>query len=64
MVLLWVLGTVCIMFGSMIAGRLEKTIGVTDAGYLFAFTVSFVLILLGGLLWIAVAAAVKATSSD
>lgn len=61
MVSLWILGAVCIMFGSMIAGRLEKTIGVTNVGYLLAFTVSLVLLLLGGLLWISVAAAVKST---
>ncbi len=59
MVFFWVLGAVCILLGSMIAGRLEKTLGVSDIGYTVALLVSFVLFLFGGLLWISVAVAVK-----
>jgi hypothetical protein len=59
MALFWVLGAVCLTFGSMIAGRLERTVGVSDSGYLLALAISLVLMLLGGLLWISVAAAVK-----
>lgn len=59
MVLFWVLGAVCMMLGSMIAGRLESGIGVTGASYTIALAFSFILFLLGGLLWIAVAIAMK-----
>lgn len=59
MVLFWVLGAVCIMFGSMVAGRLEGGVGVTGISYTFAFAVAFILFLLGGLLWISVAVAMK-----
>lgn len=62
MVSFWILGTICILFGSMIIGHLEKTIGVTDLSYLIAWLISFVLFLLGGLLWISVAIAVKSVS--
>ncbi len=55
----WVLGAVCMMFGSMIAGRIDKTIGVTDASYLLALIVAFILFLFGGLLWVSVAIAVQ-----
>lgn len=40
MVLFWVLGAVCIMFGSMVAGRLEGGVGVTGISYTFAFAVA------------------------
>ena len=59
MVLFWILGTICMMFGSMIAGKLESGSGSTGAGYAFAFAFSFILFMLGGLLWIAVAIAMK-----
>ena len=59
MVFFWVLGTICILFGSMIAGHLEKTLGVDDLSYALALLIAFVLILLGGLLWISVAIAVR-----
>jgi uncharacterized membrane protein len=55
----WVLGTACILFGSMIAGHLEKGLGVTDLGFSLALLISFVLFLVGGLLWISVAVAIK-----
>lgn len=55
----WILGTFCVLFGSMIAGHLEKTLGVTELGYFLALLISFVLFLIGGLLWISVAIAVR-----
>ncbi len=55
----WILGTVCILLGSMISGRLEKTLGVTTTSFMLALLISFVLILMGGLLWISVAIASK-----
>lgn len=62
MVVFWVLGSALILFGSMIAGHLEKTLGVSDTSYLLALLVAFVLFLVGGLLWISVA--VKKTAED
>lgn len=62
MVLFWVLGTICILVGSMISGHLEKDIGVSDVSYLVALVVSFILFLFGGLLWISVGLAVKMAS--
>jgi hypothetical protein len=43
----------------MISGRLEKTLGVTTTSFVLALLISFVLILMGGLLWISVAIAAK-----
>jgi len=60
----WILGTFCILFGSMISGRLEKGLGVDDFGFYLALLVSFVLFLLGGLLWIAVAIAAKTVREE
>jgi len=60
----WILGTFCIMFASMIAGHLEKTLGVTELGYFLALLVSFVLFLIGGLFWISVAIAVRETREE
>lgn len=57
--ILWLVGGLCILFGSMIAGNLDRTLGVTDLGYLFAFLTSLMLILFGGLMWISIAIAVK-----
>ncbi len=59
MALFWVLGSICILVGSMISGHLEKGLGVDDLSYFLALTIAFVLILLGGLLWISVAIAVR-----
>jgi len=60
----WILGAICILFGSMIAGHLEKTLGVTELGYFLALLVSFVLFLIGGLFWISVAIAVRETRKE
>jgi predicted MFS family arabinose efflux permease len=57
--LLWLLGGICIFFGSMLAGNLKKSLGVTDVGYFLASFISLLLILLGGLMWISVAIATK-----
>ena len=60
----WILGSVCITFGAMIAGHLEKTLGVSDLSFAFALMIAFVLFLVGGLLWISVATAVKEISAE
>lgn len=60
--LFWVVGAVFILFGSMIAGSLQKTIGVTDISYALAILIAFVFFLIGGLLWISVSFAIKSIS--
>jgi len=51
----WFLGALCILFASMIAGN----VSIDSANFLIAVLLALVLILLGGLLWISVAIAVK-----
>jgi len=58
-VIFWVLGAVCITIASMIASNLETGLGVTRESFLFALGLSFLLYLVGGLLWISVAVAIK-----
>lgn len=60
----WIVGALAIFLGSMIAGKLEVTLGTSDLGLLVAALVAFVLFLLGGLLWISVALAVKETNEE
>lgn len=57
--LLWFLGSVCILIGSMTAGNVDKMFGVNPWGYLLAITLSFMFFLLGGLMWISVCVAMK-----
>ncbi len=56
---LWVLGGLCILIGAMIAGNLDNDLGVTNTGFALALVLSFILILLGGLMWIAVSISIK-----
>jgi len=60
----WIIGALAIFLASMIAGKLQVTLGTSDLGLLVAALVAFVLFLLGGLLWISVAIAVKETSEE
>jgi len=60
----WIIGAVAIFLGSMISGKLEYTLGTSDFGIVIAFLISLLLFLLGGLLWISVAIAVKETSEE
>ena len=60
----WILGTFCILFASMISGKLERGLGVDETGFYLALLISFVLFLLGGLLWIAVAIAARTVSEE
>jgi hypothetical protein len=58
-VFLWIFGAVSIFIGSMIAGRLDFSLGVNEIGFILASVISIMLFLVGGLLWISVALAVK-----
>ena len=55
----WVIGAICIFFGSLIAGSVEPSaLGATAESVILAYIISFILILVGGMFWITVAAAV------
>lgn len=57
--LFWIAGSFAILLGAMIAGNAELQLGVSAGGFVMAILLAFVLILLGGLLWISVATAMK-----
>jgi len=64
LVLFWILGAVCISIGAIIAGHIDGELG-TDYGVsVVAIMISFVLFLLGGLLWISVAIAAKTVREE
>jgi hypothetical protein len=49
----WLIGTVCIFFGALIAGSIEpEVLGATLESVILAYVISFVLILVGGMFWI------------
>lgn len=56
---MWIFGAISIFLGSMIAGKLYFGPDVTEIGFILAAVVSIMLILIGGLLWISVALAVR-----
>lgn len=64
LVLFWILGAVCISIGSMIAGNIGGGLGADYGGSVVAIMISFVLFLLGGLLWISVAIAAKTVREE
>jgi hypothetical protein len=59
LVIFWILGSLGILFGSMIAGKAETGLGVTELSYFTAIFLAFILILVSGLLWISVAIAAR-----
>ncbi|NOZ81789.1 MAG: hypothetical protein GXO63_01420 [Candidatus Micrarchaeota archaeon] len=53
---LWILGSICIFFGALFAGSVEPDVlGATPQGVIITYIIAFVLILVGGMFWIAVA---------
>lgn len=56
--LFWLIGGLLILFGGWIAGKVEWVLGTTALGYWGALIVAAIMILLGGLAWIAVAVSV------
>ena len=60
--LLWVLGALSILIGSMIGGRVEMGLGVSTSGFFVAVLIAFVLFLLGGLFWIVAAIGIRKPS--
>lgn len=52
----WVIGAFCIFFGALIAGNIEpEVLGASSASVALSFIVSFILILIGGMMWITTA---------
>jgi hypothetical protein len=64
MVLFWILGAVCISIGAVIAGHIDGGLGTDYGGSAIAIMLSFILFLLGGLLWISVAIAAKTVREE
>jgi hypothetical protein len=59
LVSVWVLGALFMLGGSWITGNLEANVGVTPLSYYMALVAAFVLFLMAGICWIAVAVAAK-----
>lgn len=59
LVITWIVGSIFLMAAVWITANLEFTTGVTTASYILAALVAFILFLLAGLCWIAVAVATK-----
>jgi hypothetical protein len=51
----WIIGSVCVFLGALIAGAVEPVLGATPGSIALAYIIAFVLILVGGMLWITVA---------
>lgn len=51
----WIFGGILITAAAWVLGHIEQTVGVSPVSYAFAFFVGFILILIGGLVWISVA---------
>ncbi|MBU4300427.1 MAG: hypothetical protein ABIF85_01315 [Nanoarchaeota archaeon] len=56
--LFWIIGALCMLLGSWLAGHLERVLGITDASFYGTLFIAFLLFLFGGLAWIAVAVGV------
>jgi hypothetical protein len=52
---LWILGSITLMFASLIAGNVEWVEGTTPVSFILALLMSLALFLLSGLLWISAA---------
>jgi len=56
---LWVLASFFLLFGSMIAGQLQRSFGTNDIALLIAFFLALIFFLFAGLLWIAISVALR-----
>jgi hypothetical protein len=55
-IVFWLIGTICIFFGALIAGAVEPSaLGSTSVSIVMAYALAFILILLGGMFWISTA---------
>ena len=57
-IIFWVAGTLLVFFGVLIAGNIEPAaLGATNESVWLAYIISFLLLLIGGMLWISTAIA-------
>jgi flagellar motor component MotA len=54
-IIFWLIGTICIFFGTLISGSVEPVVGSTAVSIVMAYGLSFILIMLGGMFWISTA---------
>ena len=54
-IIFWLIGTICIFFGALIAGSVEPVVGSTVVSITMAYGLAFILIMLGGMFWISTA---------
>jgi type VI protein secretion system component VasK len=59
LVVSWILGGILITIAAWILGHIEQTVGVSPLSYALALFIAFILILVGGLVWITVASSVS-----
>lgn len=56
----WLIGTLAIFLGARTAGQVDRAaIGVSTTNYYIALGAAFFLIMIGGLMWISVAGAIR-----
>lgn len=63
-VFLWILGSFCLLMGSMMAGRLDRATGTSDTLFLLALLTSMMFFLITGLLWISASIALRKIEDD
>lgn len=55
----WILGGIFLLLGVWIINNLKLTLGVSEVSYAIAMIISFIFILVAGLLWINVSLAIR-----
>jgi len=63
-IVLWILSSLFMFGGSMIAGQLQRTVGTNDTGFLIALILSLIFFLTASLLWISIALALREVEED
>jgi len=59
-VIFWIIGSFFILVGAMIAGQARADVlGATTSSFAISLILSFILILIGGLMWITVAGVIR-----
>ncbi|MCD6216162.1 MAG: hypothetical protein DRP08_00170 [Candidatus Aenigmatarchaeota archaeon] len=56
---LWIIGTICLLLGSMIAGNIAYVEGTTTTSYILSLLITFILLLSAGVFWISAAVNAK-----
>jgi len=52
----WLIGAILVFFGTLLAGAVDPAVlGATTTSVVFTYLLAFVLILIGGMLWISAA---------